>query len=81
VKEAGLYSEGKKNADERRNRIAIAQKQRDRFKGFRREIIWQCRCKGKGALWEGCPEGNRAAKIKCRFRKNINSGIREGSVC
>lgn len=29
----------------------------------------ECRCKGKAAPCEGCPEGNRAAKVKYRFRK------------
>ena len=32
------------------------------------EMAKMC-CKGKVAPWEGCPEGNRAAKIKYRFRK------------
>ena len=29
----------------------------------------KCRWKGKAALWEGIPEGNRAAKITYRFIK------------
>jgi hypothetical protein len=40
-----------------------------RFKSCRREIMQQCGCIGKAASWEDCPEGNRAAKIKQRFRK------------
>jgi hypothetical protein len=46
---------------------------RDRFRSFRRESVPQYRWKGNEALrgggWGGgCPEDNRTAKIKYRFR-------------
>jgi hypothetical protein len=67
-----LFGQGTER-EGRKKSIAITQGEGIRFKSCRREVIQQCRWKGKAALWGvgwgGFPEGNRAAKIKHRFRR------------